>query len=117
MLKAKKLNHFNQIFQKEEKMKRKMAVLAIIGLILMTGLGIAHAEKRTSGTVTSVHFGPGVFSQEPSIIVQFCDGRTKIFTYNELVHEIRINEFNVIYYEGNRITGVESALGSGRHLR
>lgn len=91
-----------------KKMTLLLMAFCLIGLFLLTMPRVAQSEEKISGVVTSIHISPGGFRMSPWIIVGFADGRTKnFFCCDTLDHGIRINEYNIIYYEGSRITKVE----------
>ncbi len=83
-----------------------LTAIYLIGLFLLAVPQTAQSEEKISGTVVRVHFTPCVFPEHPCAIVYFTDGREKTLT-SKLIHDIRINEFNVIYYEDNRIVRIE----------
>jgi hypothetical protein len=91
-------------------MKGKTAavVVIVLALLLLSISSVQAYEERISGVVSSVHLSPGTLSDEPCAIIRFTDGRIKIFINGDRAHDIRINEFNTIYYDKrDRIIRVE----------
>lgn len=93
-------------------MKKTIIILLVILLVIWIGLlssnsTLIRAKEIICGMVTSIHLTPGISSSEPGVIVYFSDGRIKIFSRVNSFQEIKINKFNIIYYEGSRITRIE----------